>query len=131
MRQVYAAKMATSTPASISVIERRSGSVSEYAVARARNASSIEWLRSRRTSVWRWPRRRHCHQATKTTIDEPLPKSSRFDTVMLARAREHGEASVEPGGTHDAPWAATAEPPVQANTTSTASSGKAAERAST
>src|SRR5437763_17098200 len=110
MRQVYAAKMAMRTAASIGVIVRRSGSVSEYAVAMAKKASSMEWLRSRRTSVRFWPRRRHCHHATKTTIDQPMPMRSRFDPVILASASEHGDASVDPGGTHDAPWAATAEP---------------------
>src|SRR6266480_2703862 len=100
--------------ASTRLIVDRSGSVSEYAVARARNASSTEWLRSRRTSVIRRPRLRHCHHATNTTIDQPMPIRSRFDPVMLARAREHGDASVEPGGTHDAPWAATAVPALPA-----------------
>src|SRR5947209_9097454 len=60
-----------------------------------------------------------------------MPISRRLDPVMLARASEHGEASVAPGGTHAAPWAATAEPALPANTTSTAYSGSTAMKAST
>src|SRR5437016_13529291 len=87
-------------------------------VARARKASSTEWLRSRRISLSRRPRLRHCHHATNTTIDQPMPIRRRFDPVMLAKASEQGEASVEPGGRHDAPWAATLVPAFPAKTTS-------------
>ena len=50
---------------------------------------------------------------------------------MLARANEHGVASVDPGGAHAAPWAATAVPALPANTTSTAYSGSTAMKART
>ena len=50
---------------------------------------------------------------------------------MLAKASEQGEASVEPGGRHDAPWAATLVPAFPAKTTSTAYSGRTAMNAST
>ena len=50
---------------------------------------------------------------------------------MLASASEHGDASVDPGGRQEAPWAATLVPAFPAKTTSTAYSGSTAMNAST
>src|SRR4051794_37416251 len=103
MRQMYSTKIDTCTAESSSEMVLRSGIVSEYAVASVRNVSSMAWLRSRVIPDRRWPRLRYCHQAMNTTIDQPMPISSRLEPVMLARAREHGEASLDPGGTQDGP----------------------------
>ena len=48
-------------------------------------------------------RLRHCHHATATTIDQPIPIKRRFDPVMLASAKEHGDSPVAPGAWHTLP----------------------------
>ena len=121
--------MPTRTAASSSVTLGFSGSVSEYAVAIARKASSTAWLRSSTTSVSRTPVRRARYQATNTTIDQPMPMSRRLAPVMLASASEHGVSPGAPGGRQAGPYAATAPPALKANTRSTAYSGSTAMKA--
>ena len=90
--------MATSTAASTNVIECLSGRDRQYTVARPRNATSTEWDRSNRISrIGRRPTRARYH-AMSTTIDHPIPISSRFAPVMLANAREHAVSPGAPGG---------------------------------
>ena len=66
-----------------------------------------------------------------TTIDQPTPISSRLAPVMLASASEHGVSPSPPGGRHAGPNSATDCPALNANTRSTAYSGRTAMKAST
>ena len=104
---MYSTNSPTSTTASIGMIECLSGSVSEYSVAAARNATSTEcgrvsWIPkgSRRVAAGASPLpaavaarvRRVRYHAMNTTLLQPRPISRRFAPVMLASAKEHGEA---------------------------------------
>jgi hypothetical protein len=65
-----------------------------------------------------------------TIIDQPMPISSRFAPVMLARTSEQ-LLVVSPGATQLDPCSATVVPPFQANTNPTAYSGRTAISART
>ena len=66
-----------------------------------------------------------------TTIDQPMPISSRLAPVMFASASEHALSPVSPGGLQASPNSANAFPPSHAKTMSTAYSGRTAMNAST
>ncbi len=129
---MYAAKIDTRITESISVIWDFSGRVSEYTVASPRNATSTECGRSSTTSRRTGGVFRERYAAMNTTIDQPIPISSRLAPVMLASASEHALSPVSPGCLARPPRTrANAFPPSHARTMSTAYSGRTAMNART
>ena len=108
-----------------------SGRVSEYTVASPRNATSTECGRSSTTSRRTGGVLRERYAAMKTTIDQPMPISSRLAPVMLASASEQASSPAAPGGWHASPYCSNAFPPSHARTRSTAYSGRTAMNART